>query len=138
MSAHLDIFIDLVEHVGATSETLDKRVEALELSVRSYNYLKNANIRTVRELVQKTEADMLKTMKLSRKSLNEIRSVLRSMGPHLGMRVDSFLVDSQLSARPSIGWQPRTVEGRSARRDGQKRNHSTGGNGQDRVDRPRR
>src|SRR5436853_37471 len=73
---------------GALNGNLDKSVEELELSVRSYNCLKNANIRTIRELVQKTEAEMLKTKNFGRKSLNEIKEILHSMGLSLGMRVD--------------------------------------------------
>src|SRR6187397_1068754 len=97
---HLNIFINLEEagelqeaqaeqpRAGALNENLDKSVEELELSVRSYNCLKNANIRTIRELVQKTEAEMLKTKNFGRKSLNEIKEILHSMGLGLGMRVD--------------------------------------------------
>jgi DNA-directed RNA polymerase subunit alpha len=70
------------------NEHLDKSVEELELSVRSYNCLKNANIRTIRELVQKTEPEMLKTKNFGRKSLNEIKEILGSMGLSLGMRLD--------------------------------------------------
>ena len=73
---------------GTSNENLDKSVEELELSVRSYNCLKNANIRTIRELVQKTEAEMLRTKNFGRKSLNEIKEILHSMGLSLGMRVD--------------------------------------------------
>jgi len=73
---------------AAVNENLDKSVEELELSVRSYNCLKNANIRTLRELVEKTEGDMLKTKNFGRKSLNEIKEILHSMGLSLGMRVD--------------------------------------------------
>ena len=73
---------------GIGNENLDKSVEELELSVRSYNCLKNANIRTIRELVQKTEAEMLKTKNFGRKSLNEIKEILHTMGLSLGMRVD--------------------------------------------------
>jgi DNA-directed RNA polymerase subunit alpha len=73
---------------GGLNENLDKSVEELELSVRSYNCLKNANIRTIRELVQKTEADMLKTKNFGRKSLNEIKEILHTMGLSLGMRLD--------------------------------------------------
>ena len=76
------------QRAGALNENLDKSVEELELSVRSYNCLKNANIRTIRELVQKTEAEMLKTKNFGRKSLNEIKEILHSMGLSLGMRVD--------------------------------------------------
>ena len=71
-----------------SNEHLDKSVEELELSVRSYNCLKNANIRTIRELVQKTEAEMLKTKNFGRKSLNEIKDILQTMGLGLGMKVD--------------------------------------------------
>jgi len=71
-----------------TNENLDKSVEELELSVRSYNCLKNANIRTIRELVQKTEAEMLRTKNFGRKSLNEIKEILHGMGLSLGMRLD--------------------------------------------------
>ena len=97
---HLNIFINLEdvaetsadgggEQSAATSnENLDKSVEELELSVRSYNCLKNANIRTIRELVQKTEGEMLKTKNFGRKSLNEIKEILTSMGLSLGMRLD--------------------------------------------------
>jgi len=99
---HLNIFINLEEaaepvsdqpaeaqRAGALNEHLDKSVEELELSVRSYNCLKNANIRTIRELVQKTEAEMLKTKNFGRKSLNEIKDILHSMGLSLGMRLDA-------------------------------------------------
>jgi DNA-directed RNA polymerase subunit alpha len=98
---HLNIFINLEEGAetqaetaadaprsGASNENLDKSVEELELSVRSYNCLKNANIRTIRELVNKTEAEMLKTKNFGRKSLNEIKEILHTMGLSLGMRVD--------------------------------------------------
>jgi len=105
---HLNIFINLEEGVeqlveamadqprtGASNENLDKSVEELELSVRSYNCLKNANIRTIRELVQKTEAEMLKTKNFGRKSLNEIKEILTTMGLGLGMRVDQASAASQ-------------------------------------------
>ncbi len=98
---HLSIFINLDDEdepsaeaagegarVGGSNEHLDKSVEELELSVRSYNCLKNANIRTIRELVQKTEGDMLKTKNFGRKSLNEIKEILQTMGLGLGMRLD--------------------------------------------------
>jgi DNA-directed RNA polymerase subunit alpha len=73
---------------AAGNEHLDKSVEELELSVRSYNCLKNANIRTLRDLVSKTEAEMLKTKNFGRKSLNEIKDILATMGLSLGMKVD--------------------------------------------------
>ena len=98
---HLNIFINLddggdqvqeaqAEQAMAHSlnENLGKSVEELELSVRSYNCLKNANILTIRELVEKTEAEMLKTKNFGRKSLNEIKDILQGMGLGLGMRID--------------------------------------------------
>ena len=104
---HLNIFINLEDAVEMTSEgggetthatsneNLDKSVEELELSVRSYNCLKNANIRTIRELVNKTEGEMLKTKNFGRKSLNEIKEILTSMGLSLGMRLDQPATASQ-------------------------------------------
>jgi DNA-directed RNA polymerase subunit alpha len=98
---HLNIFVSLEEAADQAedgsllasgpatgNEHLDKSVEELELSVRSYNCLKNANIRTIRELVQKSEAEMLKTKNFGRKSLNEIKDILQTMGLGLGMKVD--------------------------------------------------
>src|SRR5512139_3305740 len=98
---HLNIFVNLEDgdeqaaeasaeapRTGVANEHLDKSVEELELSVRSYNCLKNANIRTIRELVQKTEAEMLRTKNFGRKSLNEIKEILAGMGLSLGMKLD--------------------------------------------------
>ena len=70
------------------NSNLLKSVEELELSVRSYNCLKNANIKTIADLVQKTEPEMLRTKNFGRKSLNEIKEILTVMGLRLGMRVD--------------------------------------------------
>jgi DNA-directed RNA polymerase subunit alpha len=104
---HLNIFINLEDAsdlqqdasseqgVRPLNENLDKSVEELELSVRSYNCLKNANIRTIRELVQKTEGEMLKTKNFGRKSLNEIKEILSGMGLSLGMRLDQPAAQSQ-------------------------------------------
>ncbi|MFM2126389.1 MAG: hypothetical protein RL328_2840, partial [Acidobacteriota bacterium] len=64
-------------------------VEELELSVRSYNCLKNANIQTISDLVQKTEAEMLRTKNFGRKSLNEIKEILSGLGLSFGMKFDS-------------------------------------------------
>jgi DNA-directed RNA polymerase subunit alpha len=69
-------------------ENLSRSVDELELSVRSYNCLKNANIRTIGELVQKNEAEMLKTRNFGRKSLNEIKEILTLMGLGLGMNLE--------------------------------------------------
>jgi DNA-directed RNA polymerase subunit alpha len=95
---HMNIFINFEEEVETTTteerkpeirnENLNRSVEELELSVRSYNCLKNANIQTIGELVQKTEAEMLKTKNFGRKSLNEIKEILTSMGLSLGMKID--------------------------------------------------
>jgi len=96
---HMNIFINFEEApeaeeivpervITVRNENLDRSVEELELSVRSYNCLKNANISTIRELVQKTEQEMLKTKNFGRKSLNEIKEILAAMGLSLGMRFD--------------------------------------------------
>ena len=68
--------------------TSTSRVDELELSVRSANCLKNAGIRTIRDLVQRTEKDMLETKNFGRKSLNEIKDILRPMGLSLGMELE--------------------------------------------------
>jgi len=73
------------------NENLFRSVEELELSVRSANCLKNANINKIYQLVQKTEAEMLKTKNFGRKSLNEIKEVLSEMGLSLGMKIDGFV-----------------------------------------------
>jgi len=95
---HMTIFINFEEELEAETsreekpliknENLNRSVEELELSVRSYNCLKNANIQTIGELVQKTEAEMLKTKNFGRKSLNEIKEILGTMGLSLGMKID--------------------------------------------------
>ena len=72
------------------NENLYRSVEELELSVRSANCLKNAEINKIFQLVQKTEAEMLKTKNFGRKSLNEIKEVLTEMGLTLGMKLDGF------------------------------------------------
>jgi DNA-directed RNA polymerase subunit alpha len=73
------------------NQNLYKSVDELELSVRSANCLKNANIRYIWELVQKTEPEMLKTKNFGRKSLNEIKAILDEMGLHLGLKMDGFV-----------------------------------------------
>jgi DNA-directed RNA polymerase subunit alpha len=67
---------------------LDKSVDELELTVRSYNCLKNANVRTLRDLVTKTERELLLKKNFGRKSLAELKEVLAGLGLHLGMRDD--------------------------------------------------
>jgi len=105
MKDHLTMFINIDEEdeeSGDTpveisdqdrevwSEKLNKSVDEMELSVRSYNCLKNANIKTIGELVQKTESEMLKTKNFGRKSLNEIKEILGDMGLSLGMKLDNW------------------------------------------------
>src|SRR5713101_1840850 len=77
-----------VDSVHSPVRKVNYSVEELELSVRSYNCLKNANIQTIRELVQKSENEMLKTKNFGRKSLNEIKDILTKMGLSLGMKFD--------------------------------------------------
>ncbi len=96
---HLSIFINFEEseatvQQGAEDRSeeinryLNKSVNELELSVRAANCLKNANINTIGELIQKTEAEMLKTKNFGRKSLNEIKELLIEMGLSFGMKLD--------------------------------------------------
>jgi DNA-directed RNA polymerase subunit alpha len=97
---HMTIFInfeevpEMVEEpaeraINQMNEVLNRSVEELELSVRSYNCLKNANIQTIGDLVQKTEAEMLRTKNFGRKSLNEIKEILGQLGLTFGMRFDA-------------------------------------------------
>ncbi len=83
------------------NENLYRSVEELELSVRSANCLKNANIRYIGELVQKTEAEMLKTKNFGRKSLNEIKEVLAEMGLTLGMKLEGFVQPVEIGKEES-------------------------------------
>jgi DNA-directed RNA polymerase subunit alpha len=102
----LQVFVNFQEPTATTKEEakdelpfsrhLLRKVEELELSVRSANCLKNDNIIYIGDLVQKTEADMLRTPNFGRKSLNEIKEVLTNMGLHLGMKVE--------------GWPPENIE----------------------------
>ena len=75
---------------SAFNPALLKKVDELELSVRSANCLKNDNIVYIGDLIQKTEAEMLRTPNFGRKSLNEIKEVLAQMGLHLGMDVANW------------------------------------------------
>jgi DNA-directed RNA polymerase subunit alpha len=79
-----------VEEKPRFNENLYRSIEELELSVRSSNCLKNASIKYIWELVQKTEAEMLKTKNFGRKSLNEIKEILTEMGLSLGMKLEQF------------------------------------------------
>ncbi len=108
MKEQLQIFLTFDETMEPVEETKDNRgtslnenlfrsVDDLELSVRSANCLKNANIRYIGELVVKSEAEMLKTKNFGRKSLNEIKEILSEMGLGLGMKIEGW---------PPPGWDP--------------------------------
>ncbi|MFN8543044.1 MAG: DNA-directed RNA polymerase subunit alpha [Candidatus Binatia bacterium] len=84
---------------GGGNENLFRTVDDLELSVRSANCLQNADLRYLGELVQKTEQEMLKTKNFGRKSLNEIKEILREMGLSLGMRLENFPAREELDRR---------------------------------------
>lgn len=95
---HLSIFINFEEMEQPIQQEADERkefnknllrsVHELELSVRAANCLKNANIRTIADLVQRSEGEMLKTKNFGRKSLNEIKEILQEMGLSLGMKLE--------------------------------------------------
>jgi len=103
---HVQLFIDFEEERPRIAEEekekdeeierirklLDMSVEELELSVRSSNCLKAANIRTLGDLVQKTESEMLKYRNFGRKSLSELSNILQSLGLHFGMDVEKYKV----------------------------------------------
>jgi len=97
---HMTIFINFEETpevaeepaeraANQMNEVLNRSVEELELSVRSYNCLKNANIQTIGDLVQKSESEMLRTKNFGRKSLNEIKEILSGLGLNFGMKFDA-------------------------------------------------
>jgi DNA-directed RNA polymerase subunit alpha len=83
----------------------DKSVDELELTVRSYNCLKNAKIRTLGDLVEKTEAELLRSRNFGRKSLRELKEVLAGLGLHFGMRDDDD-DNPRLVRNPSNPRQP--------------------------------
>ncbi|MEW6067792.1 MAG: DNA-directed RNA polymerase subunit alpha [Nitrospirota bacterium] len=84
------------------NKNLFRSVEDLELSVRAQNCLKNANIKTIAELVKKTEQEMLRTKNFGRKSLNEIKEILHGMGLRLGMKIDSDAMNKEDKAGGGI------------------------------------
>ena len=86
---HKEVAAEAVTEL-AFNPALLKKVDELELSVRSANCLKNDNIVYIGDLIQKTEAEMLRTPNFGRKSLNEIKEVLAAMGLHLGMEVPDW------------------------------------------------
>ncbi|MBX7245055.1 MAG: DNA-directed RNA polymerase subunit alpha [Candidatus Sumerlaeaceae bacterium] len=101
---HLNVFISMQDQAAelaaleeeaqaesataSLEEKLDKSIEELELSVRSYNCLEAAGIKTIRDLVQKTEGEMLKYRNFGRKSLTEIKNILKEMSLRFGMTID--------------------------------------------------
>lgn len=96
---HLFMFINFQEEpeekepevdevTSVINEKLNKSIVELELSVRSYNCLKNANIQTIGELITKSESEMLRTKNFGRKSLNEVKEILAEMGFSFGMKID--------------------------------------------------
>ncbi len=100
LKQQLDVFVNFEEvdeeiqpeaeeEIGNMDEVLLRHVEDLELSVRSANCLKNAGINSIGELVQKTEAEMLKTKNFGRKSLSEIKDILTEYGLTFGMKLES-------------------------------------------------
>jgi DNA-directed RNA polymerase subunit alpha len=106
----MSIFINFDENLEPTLDTdaendekprwndnLYRTVDELELSVRSANCLKNADIHKIFQLVSKTEAEMLKTKNFGRKSLNEIKEVLVDMGLSLGMKLDGFMPPEEIT-----------------------------------------
>jgi DNA-directed RNA polymerase subunit alpha len=108
----LSVFLNFEEEPEAVAEVqtdkgsqfnpnLYRSVEELELSVRSANCLQNANIRYIYELVQRTEAEMLKTKNFGRKSLNEIKEILGEMGLSLGMKLEGFVAPAH-GAKPAV------------------------------------
>src|SRR5689334_24072737 len=113
---HMNIFINFEEDIETSTsseerkpeiknENLNRSVEELELSVRSYNCLKNANIQSIGELVQKTEAEMLKTKNFGRKSLNEIKEILGTIGLSLGMKIDQHGRLIPAAPGPALGME---------------------------------
>jgi DNA-directed RNA polymerase subunit alpha len=110
LKEHLSMFINFeeepegleeraAEEPPTFNENLYRGVNELELSVRAANCLRNAQIRYIGELVQKTEQEMLKTKNFGRKSLNEIKEILGEMGLHLGMKLENFAPAEQMPER---------------------------------------
>jgi DNA-directed RNA polymerase subunit alpha len=112
LKEQLDVFINFeetdieeehkeVEEKDAINSNLLRQVDDLELSVRSANCLKNAGINLIADLVQKSEAEMLKTKNFGRKSLNEIKAILSEMGLSFGMKIDFSLPGKQMEEQSS-------------------------------------
>lgn len=109
---HLDIFINPEERIEGKTEAgyeesqrevnknLSRSVNELELSVRAANCLKNANIKTIADLVQKSEGEMLRTKNFGKKSLNEIKEILSEMGLSLGTKIETASSPHNGSPKP--------------------------------------
>jgi len=94
--------IELPKSEEKLNENLFRSVDELELSVRSANCLQNANIKTIGDLVQKSEADMLKTKNFGRKSLKEIKEILAEMGLSLGMKLENWPPKAPTAQAPAL------------------------------------
>ena len=99
LSAEETVKAERNENSVDLNENLFKSVDELELSVRASNCLKNADIRTIADLVQKTENEMLRGKNFGRKSLNEIKEILVSMGLHFNMKIDPALLEEAAAGR---------------------------------------
>ncbi len=95
--------IEIPREDASFNENLNKRVDELELSVRSANCLQNANIRFIGELVQKSESEMLRTKNFGRKSLNEIKEILTEMHLGLGMNIEGWIPPKEEAPAPVSG-----------------------------------
>jgi len=101
LSAEETVEAERNENSVDLNENLFKSVDELELSVRASNCLKNADIRTIADLVQKTEHEMLRGKNFGRKSLNEIKEILVSMGLHFNMKIDPALLEEAAGRKVS-------------------------------------
>ncbi len=101
------VVVDAPREETKLNENLFRSVDELELSVRSANCLQQANIRTIGDLVQKTEAEMLKTKNFGRKSLKEIKEILAEMGLSLGMKLENWPPKTPVAPPPAASAAPR-------------------------------
>jgi len=102
-----DDHLEKDEDVRVLYDNLNRSVEELELSVRSANCLQNADIKYIGQLVQRSEGEMLKTKNFGRKSLNEIKKILATMGLGLGMKIDAW---QEPGDQPPVKVEPSGVE----------------------------
>src|ERR1700752_3008861 len=135
---HMAIFINFEElpesaeepaerALSQMNEVLNRSVEELELSVRSYNCLKNANIQTIGDLVQKTEAEMLRTKNFGRKSLNEIKEILSGLGLTFGMKFDAQGRLVSPAGTPAVVSEPDYAAGEGLEEEEDEGEEDTGG-----------